>query len=64
MLGSKIKRICCVGTMHSLLHYLLLSSVEDIQRTYFFFTEKGVSNVTKEKLSNVSSTVKEYLKNN
>ena len=38
----KIRRICVLDSMYTLLQYLLLSSEEDIASTYFFF-RKGVS---------------------
>lgn len=32
-----VKKVCAVDTVHGLLHYLLLSTQEDIQHTFFFF---------------------------
>jgi hypothetical protein len=56
MNSKKIKRICAVDSMYTLLQYLLLSSIEEIESTYFFW-RKGVSEEVKSFFSKQSATV-------
>ena len=46
MSSKKIKRVCVIDSMHSLLLYFLLSDIEDIKKTYFFWGD-GITNRVK-----------------
>ena len=38
----KFNRVCVLGNQHGLLQYLLLSSIDEINHTFFFFTLRGI----------------------
>lgn len=56
MSSKNVKRICAIDSMYTLLQYLLLSSIEDVKSTYFFW-RKGVSEEVKSFFSKQSATV-------
>lgn len=41
-LKKEIKRVCVLGNQHGLLQYMLLSSLEDIDHTFFLFVKTAI----------------------
>lgn len=48
-LNRKIRRICILGNQHGLLHYLMLSSLDDINHTFFLWNYVGIPDSVVEK---------------
>lgn len=49
-LNKNIKRVCLVGNQHGLLQYIMLSSFEEIDQTFFLWNYVGIPDSVKEKL--------------
>ena len=62
-LNKKIKRVCLLGNQHGLLQYLMLSSLEEIEQTFFLWNFVGIPDSIRKQFGKRGVVISSHNKN-